>query len=234
MSLDLFNNKYVCVVLSCKRPYYENRRKANIDTFNILKSCGFVVVYAYSDNALTSIEIEPIEEGKEYVMTVPAPEIYELLSHKMNIVYNYFSKTSCKGILKIDDNTKILFSDIIEHDFMDLITQYDYVGLEQVIISKDSDPYYKLKNRTQMPIFTNIYHKIDIDVKYFAGPFYYVSKKAINTISEEGLQMAYEDMAVGHAVSKNKHIKRFMWNFKNIAVSWDNATEQDQKNKSNK
>jgi len=226
MSLDLFNNKYVCVVLSCKRPYYENRRKANTETFNILKSCGFIIVYAYSDNSLSSIDIETLEEGKEYAMTVPGPEIYEFISYKMNLIYNYFSKTSCKGILKIDDNTKILFSDIIEHDFMDLITQYDYVGLEQVVISKDSTPYYKLNSRTKMPLFTNIYHKIDIDIKYFAGPFYYVSKKAVKTIAEEGLKMTYEDMAVGHVISKNKHLKKFMWNFKNIAVSWDNATEQ--------
>jgi hypothetical protein len=183
-------------------------------------------VYAYSDNSLSSIDIETLEEGKEYAITVPGPEIYEFISYKMNLIYNYFSKTSCKGIVKIDDNTKILFSDIIEHDFMDLITHYDYVGLEQVVISKDSTPYYPLNNRTKMPLLTNIYHKIDIDIKYFAGPFYYVSKKAINTIAEEGLQMTYEDMAVGHVISKNKHLKKFMWNFKNIAVSWDNATEQ--------
>jgi len=152
----------------------------------------------------------------------------------MNLAYDYFNKTECKGLLKIDDNTKIIFPEVIEHDFMELIPQYDYIGLEKVVISKDKKPYVYLQPRTKIPFLENIYNKIDSDFEYFGGPFYYISKKAINQIVIIGLKFLCEDMAVGYAISKDKNLKKNLWPFKNIGVSWTNATEKAPYNRDGK
>jgi hypothetical protein len=228
MDPAMFKDKYIALVLSCKRPYYENRRQKNQQTFDILKSSGFIVVYLFSDNSLSTIEFSTIETGKEYTMTVPLPEIYEFIGYKMNLAYDYFYNTDCKGVLKIDDNTNIIFPEVIEHDFMEIINQYDYIGLEKVSIKESKTPYICVKNRTELRMFENLYHKIKSDFFYYAGPFYYVSKKALKQISTKGIEFIYEDVGIGYALSTNKQLKNFLWNFKNIGVSWDNMTEQNQ------
>jgi hypothetical protein len=228
MSADLFNNRYVCLVLACNREFYNSRRQKNSDTFKILKDSKFVIVYLFADNSIDTVKITEVAHDM-YNMTVPAPEMYELISYKMNVAYNYFSNTNVKGILKIDDNTIISFPDIIEHDFTDLInnSKYDYIGLEKVIVKKDTNNYIKMKNRTPMPILGNIYHKLDIDISYFGGPFYYLSPRAIKQISTTGLIFGYEDFSVGYSVSKNPALKIYTWKFKNKGITWDNEKEVD-------
>jgi hypothetical protein len=236
MSDEIFNDRYVCLVLACNREFYNTRRQKNSDTFNILKKSNFVIVYLFADNSIDAIKITEVAPGM-YNMIVPAPEMYELISYKMNLAYNYFSNKKVKGILKIDDNTIISYPDIIEHDFTDLInnSKYDYIGLEKVIVKKEGNNYIKMKNRTPMPILGNIYHKLDIDISYFGGPFYYLSPKAIKQISTTGLIFGYEDFSVGYSVSKNPALKIFTWNFKNKGISWDNEKEIDtDKNKSSR
>jgi hypothetical protein len=219
-----FANRIICLVLACNRPFYNKRKEQNAATFAILKRCGFVIVYLYASNALSEIKLEQLEKDT-YNMTVPAPEMYEMISYKMSIAYNFFNKIHVKGILKIDDNTVISYPDIIEHDFLDLTQKYDYIGLEQVKISKDKTPYIHMVNRTKVPLLENVYHKVDIDVTYFGGPFYYLSPKALNQVTTVGLKFGYEDVSVGYAVTKNKALKQYMWNFKNKGVSWDNEKE---------
>jgi hypothetical protein len=119
-----------------------------------------------------------------------------------------------------------MFPEIIEHDFMELTTQYDYIGVKKIAVYKDKTPYIRLQNRTVMPLLENIYHKIDCNFYYFEGPFYYVSKKAINQISKNGLQFLYEDVAVGHAINKDAKLKKYIWPFKDRGVSWDYQTEK--------
>lgn len=224
MNPDLVNNRHVCLVLSCQRPFYDSRRKANQTTFDILKECGFIVFYIVADNSITSIQFNQLATD-EYIMTVPCPEMYELISYKMNLVYNYFNNTSCKGVLKIDDNTIISFSDIIKYDFMELTEKHDYIGLDIVHRSPKNSEYIYLKNRTQIPLFENIYHKLDIDMSYFGGPFYYISKKALSQVVKVGLVFSYEDLSVGYAICKNSALKRYTWLFKDRGISWDNLKE---------
>lgn len=224
MSVEIFNDRYVCLVLACNREFYNKRRQNNSATFNILKASKFVVVYLFASNSVDTIKITEIAKD-EYNMIVPAPEIYELISYKMNLAYNYFSNSNVKGILKIDDNTIISYPDIIEHDFTDLMHKYDYIGLEKVIVKKTENNYIKMQNRTPMPILGNIYHKLDIDMSYFGGPFYYLSPKALKQISITGLTFGYEDFSVGHSISQNKSLKIFTWNFKNKGISWDSHKE---------
>ena len=224
MDSTIFADKYICLVLCCNRAFYNERRDKNRETFNILKDANFTIVYLYADNSVDSLRIINIA-ANTYNMIVPSPEIYELLSHKMNIAYDYFSKIPIKGILKIDDNTTISFPDIIEHDFLHLLDSYDYIGLEKVTVKKDEVPYIKLNNRNNIPLLRNIYNKLDIDISYFGGPFYYLSPKALKTICEIGLIFSYEDLAVGYAVCKNKLLKSYLWNFKNKGISWDNSKE---------
>jgi len=228
MSTDLFNNRYVCLVLACNREFYNSRRQKNTETFKILKASNFIIVYLFASNSIDAVQITELAKD-EYNMVVPAPEMYELISYKMNVAYNYFSNTNVKGILKIDDNTIISFPDIIEHDFTELINnnKYDYIGLEKVIVKKEGNNYIKMKNRTPMPILGNIYHKLDIDMSYFGGPFYYLSPKAIKQVSTTGLIFGYEDFSVGYSVSKNPALKIFTWNFKNKGITWDNEKEVD-------
>jgi len=226
MNADIFNGRYVCLVLSCNREFYNKRRLQNAQTFAYLKSFNFVIVYLFADNSIDSVKIQKMDTDT-YNMVVPAPEMYELLSYKMNVAYNYFSKVNVKGILKIDDNTCISFPDIIEHDFMDLVGKYDYIGLEKVIKKKSNDTYIQFLNRTDVPLLRNIYNKLDMDITYFGGPFYYLSPKALTQVVNVGLLFGYEDLSVGYAVCKNPALKHFMWNFKNKGISWDNNSEVD-------
>lgn len=221
---DAFAGKRICLVLACNREFYEKRRQENQATFDILKKTAFVIVYLYADNSISDIKFAQVSRD-EYKMYIPAPEIYELLPYKVNVAYDFFSRQNIAGILKIDDNTVIGFPDIIEHDFIDLTTKYDYIGLEQVKISKDKTPYIRMVNRTKESLLENIYHKVDIDVTYFAGPFYYLSPRAVAQVAAVGLRFGYEDMAVGYAVAKDPKIKSYLWNFKNRGVSWDNKKE---------
>jgi hypothetical protein len=183
-------------------------------------------VYLYASNSIDSIKITNIAND-EYNMIIPAPEMFELISYKMNIAYDYFSKINIKGILKIDDNTNILYPEIIEHDLLDIIDKYDYIGLEEVKIDTNKSGYLKLFSRTTVPLLGNIYHKLDIDISYFAGPFYYLSPAAIKQVALNGLVFGYEDVSVGYVMCKNPLLKRFLWNFKDKGVSWINNMELD-------
>lgn len=223
--IDAFAGRHICLVLACNRDFYEKRRQQNQPTFDLLKGTGFVIVYLYADNSISDMKFTQVGRD-EYKMYVPAPEIYELHAYKLNVAYDFFSKQNIAGMLKIDDNTVISFPDIIEHDFMDLTTKYDYIGLEQVKVSKTQTPYIRMVNRTKSPLLENIYHKLDIDVNYFGGPFYYLSPKALTQVAVTGLRFGYEDLAVGYAVGKSPQpLKSYLWNFKNRGVSWDNKKE---------
>jgi hypothetical protein len=71
-------------------------------------------------------------------------------------------------------------------------------------------------------LLENIYHKVDIDVTYFAGPFYYLSPRALEQVACTGLRFGYEDLAVGYAVGVSPHpLKSYLWNFKDRGVSWN-------------
>ena len=217
---DAFAGRHICLVLACNRESYEKRRQENQATFDILKGATFVIVHLYADNSIADIKFSQVSRD-EYKMYIPAPEIYELISYKLNVAYDFFSRQNVAGILKINDNTVISFPEIIEHDFMDLTTKYDYIGLEQIDVSKDKTPYIKMVNRTKESLLENIYHKVDIDVTYFTGPFYYLSPSALTQVAATGLRFGYEDLSIGYAVCISpQSLKSYLWNFKDRGVSW--------------
>jgi hypothetical protein len=67
---------------------------------------------------------------------------------------------------------------------------------------------------------------IPMNFKYYCGPFYWVSNKAIQAITTIGLNFIYEDMSVGYAISLHPELTSFANNsfFKSI-ITIDDGTE---------
>jgi len=206
-----FNNKVVSLILSCKRPYYEKRLQENTESFNILKRVGTVLVYLFANPALIETNVEPNADGT-YTMTVPCFEAYDYLSTKILLAYKYFNLTNCTGVLKVDDDTLIKTEDIMRSELLDLANKYDYFGVsEKEILKRDGFLKYNSRAKIAIPIFQNVYHKINYNIKYYEGPFYYLSKKALGIICRGGIELLFEDVGIGYILTAIPDLKTYLW-----------------------
>lgn len=225
----MFKDKNIALVLSCKREYYKKRLLDNKETLNMLHELEFLVVLLYADPSINEPKLEIYNDIIS--LTVPCPDIYELLSVKMEMAFKYFQEKEVNGILKIDDNTTILnkesFSKIIPY-----LNSYDYFGIQSPTFSpsiKSENNYYLNhfdKEKYTYNCFKNIFLRLQhLNMKFMAGPFYWVSLKAIDAIVQNGLEYLYEDVSVGYAISK-KPLKSYCEpSFFKTVISWDNSTE---------
>lgn len=218
--MEYFDNKLVILVLTCKRPYYEQRLQKNIETFETLSNLG-VLVYCYANPSLK--ELTFLKKGIAYELEVPCPENYNNLSKKISLAYEYFSKTNCAGLLKIDDDTHIISPSIFQTELMDLVSKYDYFGVsEKKILKRDGFLKYNTGANFLDRVYENIYHKIDYNIHYFEGSFYFVSNKALKLINKVGLSLLYEDVAVGYILTGSPEITTFLWkNMFGPHIIWD-------------
>jgi len=215
--------KPVCLVLSCNRSYYRERRRNNKDTFKLLEAAGFNIVFLYADHNLDTAK-DGIDEDFGYdTLTVPCPDSYDYLSRKIELAFAKF--TDIPGILKIDDDIRIQDPSCLT-DLQKIITKTDYFGIAKVDKKKNTS-YPVISGKKFSPIFNNLHAYFNKDFIYFGGPFYWVSKNTLQKIATDNLEYPWEDLSVGYLVSKHPELTvQFMpWN-KEKRITWDgNATE---------
>jgi len=147
-----FTDKYVCLVLTCNKIAYNERRNSNMQIYSKLKAAGFEIIFLYANSANSSIHIVKDENGY-YNLTVPTEEAYLNLSLKMWIAYSFLSTQNLKGVLKIDDDIYHIDDYILDLDLYDV----DYMGMPC-----DDDffygPFYWLSNKAISYIATTDIH----------------------------------------------------------------------------
>jgi hypothetical protein len=135
--MSQFRDKNVCLVLSCDRPYYRKRRESNYDTYRWFQQNGFSVVFLFAGVEGDEPKLSENTDGT-YTLRVPSLEVYELLSHKMELAYKFFSKSGCTGIYWVSSNViKHLANDGLEYIYEDASVGYvvnNHVELTKVFI----------------------------------------------------------------------------------------------------
>jgi len=224
--MEHFKDKRVCLVLSCDRPYYNERRERNYETYKWFQDNGFVVVFLFAN--LNGDDPQLSENGDgTFILRVPSLDVYELLSHKMELAYRYFSKTGCSGILKIDDDIKILNGRKLSISLENNICKHDYSGISASRLNfQNKDGGSLTIKKYTLNLFKNLRLE-DKDIVYVGGPFYWVSSNTIECIANDGLEFIYEDASVGYVAMNNSELSRSFneWMF-NSVVTWTNDTEK--------
>ena len=209
----VFNNKRVCVVMTCNLPEY-SERLCNIEkTIQQIQLHDFIVVYLFAEpNNDNAIRIKHDAILDRYSMYVPLEETYSNLPQKMYMCFQFFNQLNVCGILKIDD-------DIVINDNAVFDTKCftcDYMGADMC----------SLKGGNKYPISSKSSETFNLDIGentiyYFAGPYYWVSKNAINVIVNTGILSPWEDVNVGYALSQWNNCKVLYpkW-YRSEAVWW--------------
>jgi hypothetical protein len=204
------DEKKICLVLTCDRPFYRERRHASADTYEILKKNGFTVIFLYANASLLKPEFEL--KGGEYCLTLPTEESYNNLPTKILKAFKFFSEYNIKGILKIDDDTRIQDPNIFDPDFTDL----DYAGA--------SVGYMSVGPR----MFDKGVVNIDREINYFGGPFYWLSARALHYVIKGEFKYPWEDACVGYCLGPESHrlLVRYLPFNTSKQVVWSNETEK--------
>lgn len=221
--MSQFQDKKVCLVLSCDRPYYKQRRESNYETYRWFQQNGFSVVFLFAGVEGDEPKLSENSDGT-YTLRVPSLEVYELLSHKMELAYKFFSKSGCKGILKIDDDIKIVNTRVLSHLLEIHIPKYDYLG---VSISTGCSNGLEKLNIKKYSI--NLFKKLILiteNFEYAGGPFYWISYKTLGHIANDGLEYMYEDASVGYVVKNHVELTKVcIPSAFRTAIIWYNDTE---------
>ena len=206
-------------MVSCDRPYYRQRRELNYKTYMEFQRIGFVVVFLFA-GLTDDAKLSENSDGT-FILRVPTLDMYELLSHKMELAYKYFSEVGCSGILKIDDDIKIINAAHLEKACSYYLDKCDYFGISigsSGNIPKNSPLFIK---KHSLNLFKNL-RLIDTNIIYAGGPFYWVSSKTIEHIVKDGLEFVYEDLSVGNLVKNHPELKvAFDDSLYRKVVNWD-------------
>ena len=201
--MSQFQDKKVCLVLSCDRPYYKARRESNYETYRWFQENGFSVVFLFAGVEGNEPKLSDNSDGT-YVLRVPSLEVYELLSHKMELAYKFFSKSGCDGILKIDDDIKIVKPDILQYFINTELNKYDYLGISIGHYISDGNTVLAVK-KYSLNLFKTL-RSDKANIVYAGGPFYWVSFKTIQHIVQDGLEYICEDVSVGYVVGNHPEL----------------------------
>ena len=182
---------------------------------------GFTVVFLFAGLGQENPQLFENSDGT-YTLRVPTLECYELLSHKMELAYKYFSKSGCLGVLKIDDDIKILDKEQLKLRLN--LDGVDYYGIS--LGSFRSPPSKSLHiNKYTLNLFKTL-EVTNSNITYAGGPFYWVSAKTIDYIVNDGLQYIYEDVSVGYVASCHPELVRVLdTSIYNTVIRWNNESE---------
>jgi len=202
----------VCLVLTCRKPEYEARLQKSLVTHQALKEAGFTIIYLYGDSTLSEPVLLLNPNTGFYNLDVPTEDTYYNLVGKIFYAYKYLDSMGVSGILKMDDDTAILEPDIVLDPRNYLV---DYMGSDFSLYDKGSVIFFEHSSfKERYPI------TIEHPIKYFPGPFYWISAKALAHIVSYGLHYPWEDVAVGDALRTfNCKIKETKW-FNRDVVKW--------------
>jgi hypothetical protein len=221
--MSQFQGKKVCLVLSCDRPYYKQRRESNYETYRWFQQNGFSVVFLFAGVEGDEPKLSENSDGT-YILRVPSLEVYELLSHKMELAYKFFSKSGCEGILKIDDDIKIVNADKLKDFIYTNLNQYDYLGISIGNFISDGNALLAVK-KYNLNLFKSL-RSAKANIVYAGGPFYWVSLKTIQYIAQDGLEYICEDVSVGNVVRNHSELRIGIFqNILNNVIIWNNESE---------
>ena len=186
--------------MSCNREYYIKRREAHKATFEFFKAAGFSVVYLYGNSQET--RLEEIAEN-EYILHVPITDCYELLSPKMEYAFNFLKDSHCKGILKLDDDISIVDTAAAKLVVENIFPKCDYMGISVGHFGA-RNPIPVEINKFNIKFFKTMQTVIKENFYYFGGPFYWISRAALQEVCKMGMMYFYEDASVGYAIFKSE------------------------------
>jgi FkbM family methyltransferase len=135
-----FTNKYICLVLTCNKPAYVQRRTKNNHIYDKIHTAGFEIIFLYADSNAKELHIK-CEENGYYTMTVPTKESYMNLSMKMWMAYSFFANEKIKGILKVDDDIYYIENECLDLEYFNV----DYLGINEG--DHFNGPFYWVSNK---------------------------------------------------------------------------------------
>jgi hypothetical protein len=142
----------------------------------------------------------------------------------MELAYRYFSTSGCAGILKIDDDIKIVNHDALSEAMVLNLDRTDYYGISVGHFRAPPSNALHVKKYT-INLFKTL-QVVNSDIVYAGGPFYWVSAKAIACIAKEGLEYVYEDVSVGHVVNRHPELVRVLDpSIHKAILRWEDGTE---------
>ena len=211
-----------CLVLTCNRPYYVERRKANYATFKLIADAGFTITFLLADPTLSKpAKTKDLDTGYD-ILTVPCPESYDYLSLKMQLAFSALRGVA--GVLKIDDDIRIPDPSCLQ-ELRTIITDTDYFGIAPIYIKEGAKVKLRYGDSKKFsPLFNHLETMSMKDFVYFGGPFYWISDKVLTKFEDDTLEYPWEDLAVGYLVSNYPElkVKHLPWKKR---VTWPNDTE---------
>jgi hypothetical protein len=208
----LLNGKRICVLMTCDKPQYIERRTKHEAIYKKIQDSGFIFVYLICEpNEKSAFHLTHDPQTDRYTLRIPMEESYSGLPTKMVYCYSFFNQFTIKGILKIDDDVSHIDNSVLEYPF----DSCDYTGAKFVVVSSTcvGDPA-KPEDLTYIDIGPK-------PIKYYGGPFYWVSKRTLGTIVELGAKFPWEDVNTGYAMTRIAKCKIAMndW-FEDGLVLW--------------
>ena len=198
----------ICLVFSCRRPYYIKRLEDRMAQYKMIATYGFKVLFLYGDSEIQTPELRTEEWGE--CLYVPVEDKYSNLTHKMLHAYQFLLEKGVSGVLKIDDDTIINNYNIFKTNFR----WYDYSGADV------GEQWPETVNLKDMSFTTTEL------ICYFGGPFYWLSFKGLGQVVRTGFKYPAEDLNVGYAINLNENMLIGNMMFKKKGdVSWSNETE---------
>jgi hypothetical protein len=142
----------------------------------------------------------------------------------MELAYKFFSKSGCEGILKIDDDIKIVNTGILNHFIHTELNKYDYLGISIGNFVSDGNALLAVK-KYNLNLFKTL-RSAKANIVYAGGPFYWVSFKTIQYIAQDGLEYICEDVSVGNVVRNHSELRIGIFqNILNNVIIWNNESE---------
>jgi hypothetical protein len=230
-SLEL---EYLFIIYTCKKNINNtvkmyDRYLSNKILFDCIKLEPLIL---YGDpNISTAYELI---DNK--ILVVKCNDDYISLSSKtlnmMSVVNSLFPNII--GCFKCDDDILINIDSIIHFIKTSKIFSINYAGTTCILHSKENNNSHLIKKLDQLSKDLQINTP---NVIYCGGPLYYLSKKALQIISDEPitdklLNMVYEDVIIGHILNKHDiypiHIQLYQDNIQmlNITRSCFHNTEK--------
>lgn len=189
----IFNSKRVCVLMTCDKPQYTERRAKHEEVYKKIQAHGFIFVYVICEpNESGSFHLSHDPDTDRYTLRIPMEETYSGLPRKMVYCYSFFDKFDIKGILKVDDDVEHIDTSVLEYPF----ESCDYTGAKFISVHSTcvGDPE-KPEDLTYIDVGPR-------PIKYYGGPFYWVSKRVLSTILDVGTKFPWEDVNVGYSMTK--------------------------------
>lgn len=207
--MDL-RDKRVCLVLSCKRPYYVNRRNRYAGQYQRIREKGFLVIFLYGEVGRRELLLE--EEG--WCLYVPVEDLYKNLTTKMILAYEYLLEKGVAGILKMDDDVQVRDVSILDGE----VTRADYSGAQKFALSGGGT--FPLKTTSEM-------FYVDTSIQYFTGSFYWLSKKGLEQVIKIGIKYPWEDINIAYAIGLDSSLIVYDADAKGKQVVWYDEHEHD-------